>query len=138
MITYYDMKRFLDEKGINYQTGDGNAIILRETSSKTHTTYLIGMDFQQEGYVDILLSICVLDRSNLNERLKELINDFNTKYRFFKFYYRESSYNQYDITLAATAIVKENDSVDEITELVWRGIDMADIVYPDIQRAIWR
>ena len=137
MITIRDLKRALDENNIKYQDGENNTIVFTNYSSKTSANYIFVITIE-DGYADVGLNLNRMDRSNLNERVKETINELNQKYRFFKFYYSEVSYNQFDIRLSATAIVKENNSVDEVLELIWRGLDVADTVYPDIQRAIWR
>ena len=138
MITIADIKRYFDKEDISYESVKDTAILHKELSSKSHSTYAVLIVVEDEGYADVILSICRFSRNNLTDQLKDCINDLNEKYRFFKVYHSELSYNEYDIRLQAAAIVKENDSPGEILELIYRGISMADEIYPVLQRAMWQ
>ena len=63
-----------------------------------------------------------------------LVNELNSRFKFFSFYVDESNH----LLLTATAIVKENNSIDEVLELLIHSIDIMDKIYPDVQRIIWK
>ncbi len=70
----------------------------------------------------------------VNINIYQLINGLNDNYRFFKFTVDDDK----ELIMQVDAIVKENNSTDEIMELLLRGSNVLEEIYPNVQKEIWR
>ena len=137
MVTLTDFKRFLRSKNFTFDENE-YGVVFRERAENSNDVFLVVVEVTDDGYAHIHLRTYSLGKY-INDNLKGVINSLNAKWNFFKFFYLENKDDgSYDLYINASAIVKENDSCDEIMELIFRSITVANEIYSEIQRAIWR
>lgn len=131
MITIEQLERCIKGANINYDRSE-NSLLLKMSSSKYNFQNTVYLKVDEDKYVDV---ICfAFDFKEVTSSVLNLVNEFNRVYRFFSFCIDEDN----SLLLKATAIVKENNSIDEVVELMARGCQIMDQIYPEVQKVMWR
>lgn len=96
------------------------------------TPYVIVVEEMDEGNnFDITCGFINLERKPVTEILKFVNDDLNMNYRYFCFVVKEKQ-----LLFHCTAITKENNSADEILELIFRAVKVYEHIYPQVQRLL--
>lgn len=132
MLTISDFKTLLDNNKLNYQKLNETTIIISNGCEKYNFSYNIAVDINN-GFAKLFFMTGIkFQEANIN--IYQLINGLNDNYRFFKFTVDDDK----ELIMQVDAIVKENNSTDEIMELLLRGSNVLEEIYPNVQKEIWR
>lgn len=132
MITIEQLERHLSNANVRFERSK-NSIVLKIPSEKYNYQTAVCFEVaENHEYVDVVFY--AFDFEETTRSVLTLVNEFNRTYRFFSFSVQEDN----SLWVKATAIVKENNSIDEVLELVARGCNIMDDIYPDVQRAMWK
>lgn len=136
-----NMVRMLNEQDMNFDFDeDTDTITMQEKLGKINVDAIILICGPKEkdehtGRVQIFIfDFCPI--SDISISLYDTINHLNETYRWFRTYINMDKHRQ--IVLSCDAIVDIHDPVDEIIELVIRGAHVAEEIYPQIMKVIWR
>lgn len=134
MITIEQLEGALRDGGLNFSCDkEKNEIVLKHHSSKYNFDNFILLEVSDDNeYVDVYCFAFTFEE--LSRSVLNLINELNGRFKFFSFYVDDDN----RLILHSTAIVKENNSIDEAIELVARATKLMDDIYPDVQRIIWK
>ena len=132
MLTISDFKTLLDNNKLNYQKLNETTIIISNGCEKYNFSYNIAVDINN-GFAKLFF-MTGIKFQEVNINIYQLINGLNDNYRFFKFTVDDDK----ELIIQVDAIVKENNSTDEIMELLLRGSNVLEEIYPNVQKEIWR
>ena len=132
MLTISDFKTLLDNNKLNYQKLNETTIIISNGCEKYNFSYNIAVDINN-GFAKLFF-MTGIKFQEVNINVYQLINGLNDNYRFFKFTVDDDK----ELIMQVDAIVKENNSTDEIMELLLRGSNVLEEIYPNVQKEIWR
>lgn len=132
MLTISDFKTLLDKNKLNYQKLNETTIIISNGCEKYNFSYNIAVDINN-GFAKLFF-MTGIKFQEVNINIYQLINGLNDNYRFFKFTVDDDK----ELIMQVDAIVKENNSTDEIMELLLRGSNVLEEIYPNVQKEIWR
>lgn len=132
MLTISDFKTLLDNNKLNYQKLNETIIIISNGCEKYNFSYNIAVDINN-GFAKLFF-MTGIKFQEVNINIYQLINGLNDNYRFFKFTVDDDK----ELIMQVDAIVKENNSTDEIMELLLRGSNVLEEIYPNVQKEIWR
>lgn len=132
MLTISDFKTLLDNNKLNYQKLNETTIIISNGCEKYNFSYNIAVDINN-GFAKLFF-MTGIKFQEVNINIYQLINGLNDNYRFFKFTVDDDK----ELIMQVDAIVKENNSTDEIMELLLRGSNVLEGIYPNVQKEIWR
>ena len=134
MITMNQLKSALADGNVKYiYIEETDSIYFKERSRKYNFENTIVLKVSDDyEYVDIVCNAFTFEE--ITRSVLSLVNELNSRFKFFSFYVDESNH----LLLTATAIVKENNSIEEVLELIIHSIDIMDKIYPDVQRIIWK
>ncbi|MFR4384368.1 MAG: YbjN domain-containing protein [Phascolarctobacterium sp.] len=132
MLTISDFKTLLDNNKLNYQKLNETTIIISNGCEKYNFSYNIAVDINN-GFAKLFF-MTGIKFQEVNINIYQLINGLNDNYRFFKFTVDDDK----ELIMQVDAIVKENNSTDEIMELLLRGSNVLEEIYPNVQKEIWR
>lgn len=132
MLTISDFKTLLDNNKLNYQKLNETTIIISNGCEKYNFSYNIAVDINN-GFAKLFF-MTGIKFQEVNINIYQLINGLNDNYRFFKFTVDDDK----ELIMQVDAIVKENNSTDEIMELLLRGSNVLEEIYPNAQKEIWR
>ena len=132
MLTISDFKTLLDNNKLNYQKLNETTIIISNGCEKYDFSYNIAVDINN-GFAKLFF-MTGIKFQEVNINIYQLINGLNDNYRFFKFTVDDDK----ELIMQVDAIVKENNSTDEIMELLLRGSNVLEEIYPNVQKEIWR
>lgn len=132
MLTISDFKTLLDNNKLNYQKLNETTIIISNGCEKYNFSYNIAVDINN-GFAKLFF-MTGIKFQEVNINIYQLINGLNDNYRFFKFTVDDDK----ELIMQVDAIVKENNSTDEIMELLLRGSNVLKEIYPNVQKEIWR
>lgn len=132
MLTISDFKTLLDNNKLNYQKLNETTIIISNGCEKYNFSYNIAVDINN-GFAKLFF-MTGIKFQEVNMNIYQLINGLNDNYRFFKFTVDDDK----ELIMQVDAIVKENNSTDEIMELLLRGSNVLEEIYPNVQKEIWR
>lgn len=131
MLTISDFKTLLDKNKLNYQKLNETTIIISNGCEKYNFSYNIAVDINN-GFAKLFF-MTGIKFQEVNINIYQLINGLNDNYRFFKFTVDDDK----ELIMQVDAIVKENNSTDEIMELLLRGSNVLEEIYPNVQKEIW-
>ena len=131
MLTISDFKTLLDKNKLNYQKLNETTIIISNGCEKYNFSYNIAVDINT-GFAKLFF-MTGIKFQEVNINIYQLINGLNDNYRFFKFTVDDDK----ELIMQVDAIVKENNSTDEIMELLLRGSNVLEEIYPNVQKEIW-
>lgn len=131
MLTISDFKTLLDKNKLNYQKLNETNIIISNGCEKYNFSYNIAVDINN-GFAKLFF-MTGIKFQEVNINIYQLINGLNDNYRFFKFTVDDDK----ELIMQVDAIVKENNSTDEIMELLLRGSNVLEEIYPNVQKEIW-
>lgn len=131
MLTISDFKTLLDNNKLNYQKLNETTIIISNGCEKYNFSYNIAVDINN-GFAKLFF-MTGIKFQEVNINIYQLINGLNDNYRFFKFTVDDDK----ELIMQVDAIVKENNSTDEIMELLLRGSNVLEEIYPNVQKEIW-
>lgn len=114
MLTISDFKTLLDNNKLNYQKLNETTIIISNGCEKYNFSYNIAVDINN-GFAKLFF-MTGIKFQEVNINIYQLINGLNDNYRFFKFTVDDDK----ELIMQVDAIVKENNSTDEIMELLLR------------------
>lgn len=132
MLTISNFKTLLDNNKLNYQKLNETTIIISNGCEKYNFSYNIAVDINN-GFAKLFF-MTGIKFQEVNINIYQLINGLNDNYRFFKFTVDDDK----ELIMQVDAIVKENNSTDEIMELLLRGSNVLEEIYPNVQKEIWR
>lgn len=132
MLTISDFKTLLDNNKLNYQKLNETTIIISNGCEKYNFSYNIAVDINN-GFAKLFF-MTGIKFQEVNINIYQLINGLNDNYRFFKFTVDDDK----ELIMQVDAIVKENNSTNEIMELLLRGSNVLEEIYPNVQKEIWR
>lgn len=131
MLTISDFKTLLDKNKLNYQKLNETTIIISNGCEKYNFSYNIAVDINN-GFAKLFF-MTGIKFQEVNINIYQLINGLNDNYRFFKFTVDDDK----ELIMQVDAIVKENNSTAEIMELLLRGSNVLEEIYPNVQKEIW-
>lgn len=125
---------FLDSKGVRYQVLDEKAMRIGFSADNKDTVEVIVVFDDDNTSVGLRsFKYCKFDDEKREEMYK-LCSQKNFRYRWVKFYVDEQDNT---ITIADDAVIQLDSCGEEVFELVYRMVGIADDCYRDFMRAIY-
>ena len=132
MININQLKDALKNENITYLE-ESEGLLLRHHSEKYNfENFVILNVFDDDEYVHICCFAFTFEE--ITRSVLSLVNELNGRFKFFSFHVNDKKC----LLVKTTAIVKENNSVEEVIELIARACYVMDDIYPDVQRVIWK
>ena len=132
-IIMHSLQSFFDKKQITYQLADSDTMVLSQYLEKANTRLNIVLYAASDNDNCIQIKIYNLCKANYTtEAVLRKINELNLRYRWYCLALEDE-----DIVLSTDAIVTPNNVGDICLELVLRGLNISEEIYPEIMRAIW-
>ena len=128
----------LTERGLKFEHVDqyDNPVILMNFGggdfSYTHIAIHLAFDLDGES-AQVMTSPIANTPADKTAKMLLLLNEFNNKFRWVKFYLDEDN----DIIANGDVVFDEQNAGDACIELIMRTASIIDDAYADIMKAIW-
>ena len=126
--------RYMDEKGVKYQTLSGGQIRITYNADNMKTIpIIVFFDDEGKGLVEfICFQIASFNGDKFDKGLR-VCNDLNSKYRWVKFCIDKDN----DVLCKMDAMLDINTAGEECMSLVRRMVGIIDETYPEFMKALW-
>lgn len=137
MIDIYDVKSFLKDKNIEYEELD-DAIKVFHTNRKFNFNYYFVICIRDD-LAQILFHSGV-SFSNCGHNIYKLLNDLNKTYNFYRIFVEDPKYRDdaYAVYMSTEIQLVDYFTVEDLMDMLGRGMRILEDIYPKLQREVWR
>lgn len=134
------MLRYFDQKGMKYaddiDTTKNGKDVVRVTYRADNVDKIVFKIFVDPDADNVAIRVWSIAKANNNNQYAALtmaLNKVNNDYRWYRFYLDDDN----EVTAAADAVVDLNTIGAVTHELIARGVNIIDEVYPSLMKALW-